>query len=905
MIVPNKFPTLQADKRVALISEAPGPDEERLGQPFIGQSGRFLAALLSRAGIPLSSCFIGHVSQHRPPHGDITAFDWNGIEIQNGIERLREDLDQFKPNIVVLLGNSALKLAKDFGTPFGTKYSFSTDKWRGSIFRCEEPDSPFYGFKCLPTYNPAYVLRDYDACPLLQFDLRKASEQGTYPELRLPQRSLITESTAAEICQWLSDIRKNKTMVAIDIEGGIETMSCISFATTENFAFIVPFFKKDRTKHINNCFEVWRELILTLEDPNVPKVLQNSLYDRFVLHYSYGVRVRGVLHDTMLKHWELYSELEKSLGVQASIYTNEPYYKSDRKSPDDKQFYEYCCRDSAVTLEISNKLEGMLRGVSLQHYRLNIELLNPMLYMEMRGMLYNEQGALERRRLLQEKLYETQANLNAITSRGFLFDNKAAILTHAKSLMCFANSQALPFDPANAKKSHFIEASRLKELLHQPNPTLATIGEVEDLCEVSLNVSSTKQFVPFLYDELKIPVQMSNKRGEEPRPTADYEALLKINRELAKDTNKYPAIYTRIIRLAMEIRSLQTRQQMLGISADKDGRIRCGYNIVGSNTGRVTCYESPTGSGYNLQTIPKYTDPKEAPGGILGDRDLFMPDEGHWFFQCDLAGADGWTVAAYSAMLGDNTLLEDYRYGLKPARILALILRGLACETTERATLKELGKKVSGDDWDYFAGKRVQHGCSYLEGALTVSRNILKDSEGKLYMSVPECEKLKRAFFGRYRGILAWHDWIGRRLKERPVLTAASGQTRQFFGRPDEVITKAVAFEPQANTTYATNLAMHRLWSDKENRLAVQNRNMVSNHRNIGGLDACKLRIEPLHQVHDALCGQFRKEDTDWAVKKIKDYFNNPLEIAGQKIIIPFEGGYGSSWGCLKEGDIK
>jgi hypothetical protein len=402
---------------------------------------------------------------------------------------------------------------------------------------------------------------------------------------------------------------------------------------------------------------------------------------------------------------------------------------------------------------------------------------------------------------------------------------------------------------------------------------------------------------------------MSNVRGEEPHPTADYEAMLKLNREIQKDPERYPASYTEIIRLAMDIRSLQTRQQMLSISADQDGRIRCGYNLVGSNTGRVTCYESPTGSGYNLQTIPKYTDPKDAPGGILGDRDLFLCDPEHWFFQCDLAGADGWTVAAYSAMLGDDTLLEDYRYGLKPARNLALILRGLATESTDRATLKELGKKVSGDDWDYFAGKRVQHGCSYLEGALTVSRNILKDSEGKLYMSVPECEKLKKAFFSRYRGILAWHEWVGRRLKERPVLTAASGQVRQFFGRPDEIITKAVAFEPQANTTYATNLAMFRLWTDPENRI-ITNGKRNNNIQHDTGQEMVRnnqvaLRIEPLHQVHDALCGQFKKTDTAWAVSKVKSYFNNPLEIAGQKITIPFDGSYGKNWGMTHDEDCS
>jgi hypothetical protein len=56
--------------------------------------------------------------------------------------------------------------------------------------------------------------------------------------------------------------------------------------------------------------------------------------------------------------------------------------------------------------------------------------------------------------------------------------------------------------------------------------------------------------------------------------------------------------------------------------------------------------------------------------------------------------------------------------------------------------------------------------------------------------------------------------------------------------------------------------------------------------------------------VHDALVGQFKIEDTAWAIDKIKSYFDNPLVIANQKITIPFEGNYGTSWGKLDKGTI-
>jgi hypothetical protein len=136
-----------------------------------------------------------------------------------------------------------------------------------------------------------------------------------------------------------------------------------------------------------------------------------------------------------------------------------------------------------------------------------------------------------------------------------------------------------------------------------------------------------------------------------------------------------------------------------------------------------------------------------------------------------------------------------------------------------------------------------------------------------------------------------------RNCRGTPEFVMASGSVRKLFGRKDEILTKAVAAEPQHNTTYATNLALYNLWKDGDNHLRECQTNPMQSR--IG-----KLRIEPLHQVHDALCGQFLKADTTWAISKIRSYFANPLEIAGQTITIPFEGSYGESWGSLKEGAI-
>ena len=122
---------------------------------------------------------------------------------------------------------------------------------------------------------------------------------------------------------------------------------------------------------------------------DVPKVLQNSLYDNFVLSYGFGILIRNVVEDTMLKGWEIYSELPKGLGVQASIWTREPYYKFERKSDDSDILYRYCAKDSTVTLEICQNQDRFWK-FGLTHYHKN-EMLNR-LYMELRGIKYDQEN---------------------------------------------------------------------------------------------------------------------------------------------------------------------------------------------------------------------------------------------------------------------------------------------------------------------------------------------------------------------------------------------------------------------------------------------------------------------------------------------------------------------------------
>lgn len=833
-IVPNMQPMAPAEPyRIAVIGEAPGEHEEQHGYPFVGPSGQHLDRELRSAGIDRNRCFIGNICQVRPPGNRIEAFDWNSKEIQDGLTQLKHDLDIFNPNICFLLGGTPLRAARKGGGRITS--------WRGSLFLGDIIDSPFYGRKCIASLHPAFILREFEGNPLFRFDNQRARAEGETKTLSLPSRTLETNLTACEIIHRM-DTWPSSQRCSIDIEGGLPAncvndnvkkdskkrrhigWRCVALSPIPTRAFAIAWWKFSDDEKCR-LMQSFARLMSRLD---VPKVLQNSLYDQFVMAFGYSILIRNVVEDTMVKGWEVYCELPKGLSTQASIWTREPHWK-------DEEMYESngenlaigCCKDVAVTLEICNAQDSALSGSELRHYRENMDLLRPALYMELRGMRYDIESVAKRK--------EEVKNTGWTDKKGKYFES---IMTVGATACELAGEE-----------------------VRGPG------GAIAD-----------KRLAKLLYDKMGYEKQYKKENGRlTTKYTTDIDALLKLRKKNPLD---------KFLNAIIRHRHLEGLLETLNIKADSDGRVRCAYNVVGTDTGRFACKTSPTGAGANLTTITKTL------------RYNYAADFGYDFAQADLEGADGWTVAAHCARLGDRTMLDDYLAGIKPAKVIGLLYYfGSDINKLDRESLKwccdnifPIILQIVGK-WLYLGCKRVQHGSNYLMGIPTMIQNVLKDSfkeSGEpVYMEHAIARLLQDMYFSRYPGVRTWHQWAESKLVADGSLTSASGHTRHFFGRRfgqglHDTVKQFLADEPQQTTTYATSLAMQRLWNDPENR------------RPDGSLV-----IEPLHQVHDAMCVQWPKTCRDWARAKVRSYFQNELTIAGIKITIPFDGAFGPSWGDL------
>jgi uracil-DNA glycosylase family 4 len=795
--VPNKKPDVQLANRLAIIGEAPGRDDEQHGAPFVGSSGNLLSKAMSATRLMRSACFLGNISQFAM-NTDFMIKSWSAWEVQDGLEQLREDIKEYDPHCVLLLGASALYAA-------GVKHPVTS--YRGSLFECRDTESPFYGRKCIATLHPSAVMKSYKDFPLFVFDVKRAVEESLSPVLSLPQRNADIYLSADEIVRRLVCWPKGH-MASIDIEGTCSSnITCMAVAQSPLESFVIDWrnmLEQDKAKVFDAVYDF-------LTDKEIPKIVQNALYENFVIPWMHKTPVHNIGWDTLLSGWEIYPELPKSLGVQASIWTREPYYKSERKIPDNETHLKYCAKDAMVTYEIALEHKKLLDQPAYEsrrkHLEFNHQLLTPLAYCQLRGIKYDLDSATQRHHEIQVQLREYQSRIDA------------------------------------------------------------AVG-------MPLNVNSPKQMVHCLYTRMGFEPQYAMEKGRKTtKKTADVNALLTLLIKYDSD----------LVYNVLKWRSLQEDCKQLRATVDPDGRIRTSYVLPGTDTGRLSSSGSTTGSGYNLQTTRKY------------NRRYFVADPGKYIAQIDLSGADGWTVAAHSANLHDGKMLDDYLAGVKPAKVIAVMYLTGRTDMAQMRPAEVLSaiKGVEIPEWLYAACKAVQHGTNYNMAERTMSTNILKQSWKHMGepVSVPptECRKLQQLYILRYPGVAKWQNWVKLQLESVGRLSCASGHVRQFFGRTTDNATyqSALSHEPQANTTYATNLALHNLWHDATNR-------------NPDG----SLVIEPLHQVHDALICQFPIDQTDSCITKIKSYFNNTLTIANRSIVIPFEGEYGLYWGDKSGGII-
>ena len=125
-----------------VIGEAPGGEEDRQGEPFVGRAGQLLNAMLLAIGLPREQVFIANILKCRPPGNR----DPKPEEISRCLPYLSNQIALLKPKIILAVGRIAAQNLLATDAPLA--------RMRGKLHSFGDPATPL-----IITYHPAYLLR--------------------------------------------------------------------------------------------------------------------------------------------------------------------------------------------------------------------------------------------------------------------------------------------------------------------------------------------------------------------------------------------------------------------------------------------------------------------------------------------------------------------------------------------------------------------------------------------------------------------------------------------------------------------------------------------------------------------------------------------------------------------------
>ena len=141
--------------KLVFIGEGPGRDEDMAGRPFVGDAGKLLTRIIQNGmGLTREEVYICNIVKCRPPGNR----DPEGDEIEACIPFLKKQLNIIRPEVICALGRVAGQalLGGDF------KISRERGRWYS-----------FLNIPLMPTYHPAYLLRNPSAKRQVWEDIRK------------------------------------------------------------------------------------------------------------------------------------------------------------------------------------------------------------------------------------------------------------------------------------------------------------------------------------------------------------------------------------------------------------------------------------------------------------------------------------------------------------------------------------------------------------------------------------------------------------------------------------------------------------------------------------------------------------------------------------------------------------
>lgn len=325
------------------------------------------------------------------------------------------------------------------------------------------------------------------------------------------------------------------------------------------------------------------------------------------------------------------------------------------------------------------------------------------------------------------------------------------------------------------------------------------------------NPRSDVQLKELLYEVMMV-------KAEHKWDSATKKRKISVDKTCLENILKSGAFYPKpIIKHVLLVRDIRKKIGTLKTGIDEDQRMRIGYNVSGTETGRWSSNENCFGTGTNGQNI---TDEL---------REVFIADDGWKFAYIDGEQAESRVVAYIS---GDPGYIAACEGGDLHTDVARMVWPQLDWSNEDEAHNKKVAEQQYWGHWSYRdMAKRLGHGTNYMGSAYQMAKHINVDK--KIVEDFQDLY-LRQAF----PGIAAWHQRTATLLQTRGYLDTPMGRRRYFFGRLDDdsTLKEAIAYVPQSTIGEWLNLGLYKIWEE---------------------LDLGTNEIQCLMQIHDAVLIQY------------------------------------------------
>ncbi len=145
--------------QVMFVGEGPGRDEDLQGEPFVGRAGQLLTDIITKGmGFRREDVYIANVIKCRPPENRNPEPD----EVESCEPFLKKQIDLIRPKVIVALGKFAVQTLLESKQP---------------ITRLRGIWHDYHGIKLMPTFHPAYLLRNPGDKKLVWEDIKKVLQE--------------------------------------------------------------------------------------------------------------------------------------------------------------------------------------------------------------------------------------------------------------------------------------------------------------------------------------------------------------------------------------------------------------------------------------------------------------------------------------------------------------------------------------------------------------------------------------------------------------------------------------------------------------------------------------------------------------------------------------------------------